>query len=211
MMLPLKYFRTATSRKLLVVSGPSDGFWKPQTRPKNLLLLTLFLTLPIILTECLIMSLYRKILVTENLYLSIFYTIWTWLKIYFTDATFLGYTAWKVSKYGVISGPYFPVFGLNTAIYSVTVRIQSKYRNMWTRDNSVFGHLFTECNIKKSFLIRWHSPTFVYTRPHSYWFGARNFMISLKKTCLLRNYFHFFRNHGNKDSTMFLVIFQERN
>ena len=29
------------------------------------------------------------------------------------------YTAWKVSKYGVFSGPYFPVFGL---------RIQSKYR-----------------------------------------------------------------------------------
>ena len=48
MMLPLKYFRTATSRKLLVVSSPSDGFWKPQARPKNLLLLTLFLTLPII-------------------------------------------------------------------------------------------------------------------------------------------------------------------
>ena len=23
-------------------------------------------------------------------------------------------TAWKVSKYGVFSGPYFPVFGLNT-------------------------------------------------------------------------------------------------
>ena len=23
-------------------------------------------------------------------------------------------TVWKVSKYGVISGPYFPVFGLNT-------------------------------------------------------------------------------------------------
>ena len=27
------------------------------------------------------------------------------------------YTAWKVSKYGVISGPYFPVFRLNTAKY----------------------------------------------------------------------------------------------
>ena len=27
------------------------------------------------------------------------------------------YTAWKVSKYGVISGPYFPVFGLNTGKY----------------------------------------------------------------------------------------------
>ena len=25
-------------------------------------------------------------------------------------------TAWKVSKYGVISGPFFPVFGLNTHI-----------------------------------------------------------------------------------------------
>ena len=31
----------------------------------------------------------------------------------------------KMSKYGVISGPYFPVFGLNTEIYSVnSVRIQ---------------------------------------------------------------------------------------
>ena len=26
-------------------------------------------------------------------------------------------TAWKVSKYAVISGPYFPVFGLNTGNY----------------------------------------------------------------------------------------------
>ena len=26
-------------------------------------------------------------------------------------------TAWKVSKYGVISGPYFPIFGLNTGKY----------------------------------------------------------------------------------------------
>ena len=26
-------------------------------------------------------------------------------------------TAWKVSKYGVFSGPYFPVFGLNTEKY----------------------------------------------------------------------------------------------
>ena len=27
------------------------------------------------------------------------------------------YTARKVSKYGVFSGPYFPVFGLNTGKY----------------------------------------------------------------------------------------------
>ena len=33
------------------------------------------------------------------------------------DGIFLAITAWKVSKYGVISGPYFPVFRLNTWIY----------------------------------------------------------------------------------------------
>ena len=50
------------------------------------------------------------------------------------------YTGWKVSKYGVISGPYFPVFGVNTEICSVNLRIQSEYRKIWTRNNSVFGH-----------------------------------------------------------------------
>ena len=35
-------------------------------------------------------------------------------------------TAWKVSKYGVISGPCFPVFELNTEIYEVNLRIQSE-------------------------------------------------------------------------------------
>ena len=37
---------------------------------------------------------------------------------YFTSAVGCNYremfTAWKVFKFGVISGPYFPVFGLNT-------------------------------------------------------------------------------------------------
>ena len=42
-------------------------------------------------------------------------------------------------KYGVISGPYFPVFGLNE-IYFVNLRIQSKYRKIRTRNNSIFGH-----------------------------------------------------------------------
>ena len=49
-------------------------------------------------------------------------------------------TAWKVSKYEVISGPYFPAFGLNTEIYSVNFQIQSECRKMRTRNNSVFGH-----------------------------------------------------------------------
>ena len=50
------------------------------------------------------------------------------------------FTAWKVSKYGVISGPYFPVFGLNADIYFVNLCIQSEYRKIRTRNNSVFGH-----------------------------------------------------------------------
>ena len=31
-------------------------------------------------------------------------------------------TAWKVSKYGVFSGPFFPVFGLNKSPYSVRIQ-----------------------------------------------------------------------------------------
>ena len=33
-------------------------------------------------------------------------------------------TAREVSKYGVFSGPYLPVFGLNTETFSVNLRIQ---------------------------------------------------------------------------------------
>ena len=50
------------------------------------------------------------------------------------------YTAWKVPKYGVFSGLYFPAFRLNTERYSVSLRIQSKCRKMRTRRNSLFGH-----------------------------------------------------------------------
>ena len=50
-------------------------------------------------------------------------------------------TARKESKYGVFSGPYFPVFGLNTEIYGLNLRIQSKYRKIRNRKNSVFRHL----------------------------------------------------------------------
>ena len=38
-----------------------------------------------------------------------------------------GYTAWKVSKYGVFSGPYFPIFGLNTTIHAVVRHPESNF------------------------------------------------------------------------------------
>ena len=37
-------------------------------------------------------------------------------------------TAWKVSKYGVFSGPYFPVFRLNTEIYGVNLLLSINER-----------------------------------------------------------------------------------
>ena len=36
-------------------------------------------------------------------------------------------TAWKVSKYGVFSGPYFPTFRLNTERYGVFSPKAGKY------------------------------------------------------------------------------------
>ena len=50
------------------------------------------------------------------------------------------HTAWKASKYGVVSGPYFSVIRLNMEIYRVNLHIQSEYRKIQTRKNSVFGH-----------------------------------------------------------------------
>ena len=44
-----------------------------------------------------------------------------------------GNTVWKVSKYGVFSGPYFPAFGMNTEKYGVSLCIQSKCRKIRTR------------------------------------------------------------------------------
>ena len=42
-------------------------------------------------------------------------------------------TAWKVSQYRVFSGPHFPAFGLNTEVYGVNHRIQSKCGKIKTR------------------------------------------------------------------------------
>ena len=63
-----------------------------------------------------------------------------------------------MSKHGVFSGPYFPVFGLNTELYGVNFRIQSEYSHsvqipentdqkklhIWT--------LFTQCYFTKNIL-----------------------------------------------------------
>ena len=57
-------------------------------------------------------------------------------------------TASKVSKYGVISGPYFLTFGLNTGRYGVSLRIQFECVKIWTRKNSVFRHFSRSGNFE---------------------------------------------------------------
>ena len=66
-----------------------------------------------------------------------------------------------MSKYGVISGQYFPVFGLNTERYSVILRIQSEYRKIRTRNISVFEQFSlpdfqSKVTCKKSVITKLH-------------------------------------------------------
>ena len=66
------------------------------------------------------------------------------------------YTAWKLSKYEVFSGSYFPVFGLNTEIYRVNLCIQSEYGKIRTRKTphldifyAVLGELLQSGKVKQ--------------------------------------------------------------
>ena len=45
-----------------------------------------------------------------------------------------------MTKYVVFSGSYFSEFRLNMEICEVNIPIQSEYRKILTRKNSVFGH-----------------------------------------------------------------------
>ena len=53
---------------------------------------------------------------------NLFQTIWKLIMIIDCKIS----TALKLSKYGAFHGPYFPAFSLNTEIYEVNLRIQSK-------------------------------------------------------------------------------------
>ena len=77
------------------------------------------------------------------------------------------FAAWKVSKIGVFSGPYFPVFRLNTKIYSVIRRF-----TIWT--------LFTQC-----FCIIIYNLVYQYSL-HYYWYcynQKQSYSSVLQKRC----------------------------
>ena len=60
----------------------------------------------------------------------------------------------KRSKYGVFSGPFFPVFGLNTEIYGVNLRIQSECRKIRTR-KTPYLDTFQAVSAVQRKLFRW--------------------------------------------------------
>ena len=69
-------------------------------------------------------------------------------------------TAWKVSKYGFFSGPYFPALGLNTERYFVvSLRIQSECRKIRTRKTPYLDTFHTVKSlyndVKNSHCILW--------------------------------------------------------
>ena len=69
----------------------------------------------------------------------IFYLAVAFQRLWFPKAV-MWYPHFRESKYKVFSGPYFPVFGLSTERYSVSLRIQSECEKIRTRKNSLFGH-----------------------------------------------------------------------
>ena len=66
----------------------------------------------------------KRFIVANFFHTLVRWTLLAFITLLLTD------TAWKVSKEGVTSGPYFPVVGLNTEIYP-------KIR---TKNNSIFEH-----------------------------------------------------------------------
>ena len=58
------------------------------------------------------------------------------------------YTAWKVSKYGVISGLHFPVFGLNTGKYGPEITLYlDNFHAVWV---SLFSSLLISSTYSES-------------------------------------------------------------
>ena len=60
-------------------------------------------------------------------------------------------TQLKVSKNGVFSAPYFPIFGLNIKIYGINLRFQTENGKIRTRRKSVPGH-FSQSEFCRLFL-----------------------------------------------------------
>ena len=83
----------------------------------------------------------------------------------------VAFTAWKVSKYGVISGPYFSVFGLNTGKYGPEI---TPYLDTFHASNKILNFVkyveIESCSINKTFLLEKFTNIFFWSKPF-HWFS----------------------------------------
>ena len=63
----------------------------------------------------------------------LYFNLCRWILVHLLT---LVYTAWKVSKYEVFSGPFYLVFGLNTEIYTVFFLVHIFLNSDWIRRRS---------------------------------------------------------------------------
>ena len=83
-----------------------------------------------------------------------------WWKVCEQDFNFhLNRTAPKMSEYRVFYGLCFPLFGLNTEIYRVNFRVQSKCGKVQTRKNSVFEHFSRSARFSLASITLWNKPS----------------------------------------------------
>ena len=85
----------------------------------------------------------KKIIVVEiikNLFMSEYVSAIATAAVASATARFPLYTIWNVSKYENFFSTHFPIFGLNTEICGVNIRIKSEYGNIRNRKNSISGY-----------------------------------------------------------------------
>ena len=78
------------------------------------------------------------------------------MELIFPKISSTNITAYKVSKYGVFSGPYFPAFELNMEIYEVNLRTQSKCGKIQTRKTPYLDTFHAVYVPVKSILLEQH-------------------------------------------------------
>ena len=88
---------------------------------------------------------FKKTYSTRIRYPEVFAVVFPWILRHFIDQLFYGTLhCMKSVQIWSYFWSAFPLFGLNTEMYGVKLRIQSEYKKIRTRNNSVFGH-FVQC------------------------------------------------------------------
>ena len=115
-------------------------------------------------------------------------------------------TVWKVSKYSVFSGPYFPIFGLNTEVYGVYTYMclpillgnhRMKEISYILYNISVFA--FFSCILSTKFLTRYRTLQF-YISTYFVIFAMQLLKSRLYKFTFLKYYFKVNRNNAFNNS-----------